>query len=224
MDYVLVEDQVSVIQGPGPWKHRFIQSDVDNLDIEYTVSPTEPGGYLKIADNLEVYPASIETPSFDSLYQELIGPSWTFTNGVARGIYTVKDRDINQIKGHLKNLLAAERYKKEVAGIKLVVQDVEVTLETDRDIRNIFVQKYSLMGDNDTSEWKFPETWLTLTKLDLGIIIATGAAYIQAQFDWEKGFVDQIDSAETIESLKSIKDSFLPPLQNDSGPAARNRE
>jgi len=224
MDYVLVEDQVSVLYGPGPWKHRFIQNDVDNLEIDYKVSPTEPGSYLKIADNLEVYPASVTIPPFDGNYQELSGPFWVFDNQVASGTYTVKDRDLTQIKGNLKNILAAERYKKEVAGVKLVVQGVEVTLETDRDIRNLFVQKYSLMGEGDTSGWKFPEAWLTLTKEDLGIIIATGAAYIQAQFDWEKNFVDQLDAATSIEELKVIKDTFCPPQVNERGLPSRNRE
>ena len=60
------------------------------------------------------------------------------------------------------------------------------------------------MGDTDTVVWKFPETWLTLTKAELSSVVIAGAAYIQAQFDWEKSVADSIDAAATVDDLKAI--------------------
>jgi hypothetical protein len=91
-----------------------------------------------------------------------------------------------------------------VAGTKTTIQDLEVTLDTSRDGRNVFIQKYTLMGEDDVVNWKFPEGWLTLTKTELGVAVATGAAHIQGAFDWEKAKVEEIEAAETVEALNAI--------------------
>jgi hypothetical protein len=60
------------------------------------------------------------------------------------------------------------------------------------------------MAESDTVNWKFPETWLTLTKTDLSLAVQAGAQYIQSCFDWELNITEQIDLAETKEQLLAI--------------------
>jgi len=60
------------------------------------------------------------------------------------------------------------------------------------------------MGENDTVNWKFPEGWLTLTKVELGAAVSAGAAHIQGSFDWEKAKIEEIEAAETVEVLDAI--------------------
>lgn len=204
MQYILVENKQIVHLGPIFWRHRFIQSELEDLDVDYIVSPTDPEGYVKINDSFEIYPVELETPSYDSTYQQLAGPFWTFENNIASGTYTVVDRELDVIKNDLKALTASERYKKEIAGVKVTVQNTEVTVDTARGSRDIFVQKFGLMVEGDTVNWKFPEAWLLLTKNDLGTIVAAGASHVQASFDWEARIVVEIDTAETIDALKNI--------------------
>lgn len=204
MNYLLVENKQIVHLGPIAWRHRFIQSELEDLDVDYIVSPTEPNGYLRINDSLEIYPVNLENPVFDALYQQLAGPFWTFDNEVATGTYNVLDRDIAGIKGDLKGVAAGERYRKETSGIKLTVQETEVSVATDRDSRNVYAQKLVSMTDNDTVQWKFPQAWLTLTKQELVTVLNSINAYVQTQFDWEIGIVQQIDDAQDIDTLKNI--------------------
>ena len=105
-------------------------------------------------------------------------------------------------------MVAVKRYVKEVAGTKATVQNTEVTVDTSREGRNVFVQKYSLMKTGDTVNWKFPEGWLTLTKIELGTIVTAGQTHIQSFFDWEKDYSDQIDAAQTKQDLLDIEESL----------------
>ena len=57
---------------------------------------------------------------------------------------------------------------------------------------------------------KFPEGWFTVTKAELGAVIAGGFTYIQEQFVWEKTFVDRIDATVSIEELKAIYEELNP--------------
>jgi hypothetical protein len=204
MAFLLVEDRQSVLLGPMDWRQRFFQGELDDLEVDYKVPPVLTG-YLRINDQLEIFPIVESTvPEHDPQFDQLAGPFWTFDNEEARGIYTRLDLNIDVIKSNLKNIAAAGRYRRENTPTTVTVQGTAVTLDVSRDNRNIFVQKYMMMGDADTVGWKFPETWLTLSKAELGSVIATGAAYIQAQFDWEKSIADSIDAASTADELKAI--------------------
>jgi hypothetical protein len=173
------------------------------LEIEYVVSPVEPNEYVKINDALEIYPVTgLEVPVHHSDYQQLAGPFWTFTD-VAHGTYNVVDRPFDVIKNTLKAQVSSERYRKEIAGIKLTIQDTEVSVATDRDSRNIYTQKLVTMGD-DVVQWKFSEAWLTLNKQELTQMLVDVNSHVQQQFDWESNIINQIDLAETVEQLKEI--------------------
>jgi hypothetical protein len=202
MRYLLVEDR-TFVHLCIDWNQRFFQSELNNMGVDFGVPPV--GGYIKINDNLEFIPLTEdEIPSYDPLYEYLAGPVYTYLADQAKETYTKFEDKIENIRPKLKAIVAAERYRRECLGVVVNVQDIDITVETDRETRNIFVQKYMLMGENDVSAWKFPEGWLNINKAELGYIIFNGATYIQNQFNWEQEMSDQIDAATTIAELKTL--------------------
>lgn len=208
MQYLLVENKQIVHLGPVFWNYRFIRSELEDLGIDYMLSPEEPSGHFVVNETpdtvFEIYPVNLKQPSYDSTYQQLLGPIWTFSDNIANGTYNVIDRDIVAIKNDLKSVAANERYKKEVSGIKLTIQDTEVSIATDRESRNVYTQKLVSMSESDTIQWKFPEVWLTLTRQELVSVLNSINTYVQTQYDWEVNIVEQINSAQDIETLKNI--------------------
>jgi hypothetical protein len=196
-----------VIIGPKEWNRSFFAFRFQQLKIATPPMPrTAPSTMpFNLDENTKIVPATVVYEEINPMVQHHRGPIWEIGEDTATATYAATDTPIDQAKGNFRNQAADERYKKEVAGTKITIQDLEVSLDTSRDGRNIFLQKYSLMGDDDTSNWKFPEGWLTLTKAELGLIVMTGAAHIQSAFDWEKSINDKIDAAETAEELLAIE-------------------
>ena len=84
MNYLLVENRQSgnpsILLGPIVWKPRFIQSEIDDLEVDYKVPPAEQG-YIKINDNLEIIPVIEATDAGeDPLYEGLAGPFYNYTD------------------------------------------------------------------------------------------------------------------------------------------------
>jgi hypothetical protein len=219
MSYVITHNG-RVILGPyGEWKPNYMnavikrdtnqdvsigKADVDNL-------PLDLGNGIIVRNAVEVH------PEIDTRIQRFDGPFWTFTAGLGTATYTVVDKPLDQVRGEMKEKLAQRRYEKEIAGTKATIQGQEVTVETDRDTRNIFIQALMLMGDTDTRSWKFPKDgiWLTLNKADLTAIVTAGAAYIQTQFDWEESTGALIDTAVTAQDLLSLYPEVEPPATTE---------
>jgi hypothetical protein len=204
--YALIHKQ-TVLSGPREWNRAFFQTILKNKKIQGEEIPKKPVSDLPftINEDTRIVQAEIEKPRINPLVEYHQGPSWNLENDVAIAIYEVIDTPIEFAKNNLKKIVADVRYSKEVAGTKATVQDLEVTVDTSRDGKNIFVQKYVLMGDAETVKWKFPEGWLTLTKSQLGDVVSAGEAHIQSAFDWENDYSDQIDAVATKQDLLAIK-------------------
>lgn len=221
MAYILVENRQIVHLGPFEWnKHRMLQSELNDLEVTYTVSPTE-SGYIKINNNFEIFPITgISYPEdYDSLYHDLAGPYWTYADKSASGAYTHIDKPLSDIRSMITQTAARLRYDKESLGTQVEIRPgVMVTADTSREGRQIFTQVYGIMQDGATVDWKFPEGWMTITKDELGTVIMGGAAYIQTQFDWEKGYADRAEAATTVVELKAIYDELVPPPSSNNRP------
>lgn len=209
-DYVLVENRQIIHLGPMGWKPRMFQSELQDLEVDFTLPPAEPG-YLQINESIEIFPVAMDYIDYNPLFDELVGPFWRYEDNVAHGYYTKQDGNIDSIKGNMKNIVAGLRYNKEQTPFQYTIQGQTVTVDASRENRNVFVQKYQFMTDTDTVDWKFPETWLTLTKPELGELVNAGATYIQEQFNWEKGYVDRIEAVTSIDELKFIHAELFPP-------------
>jgi hypothetical protein len=212
--YVLANNN-HVLNGPRAWNYRSFESTLEeDLEIEYKLPLTKTDEeIITIDENTHIYPARYEYPAYNQKTEYLHGPFWDFSTGTAIGTFEILPIQIEFIKQSLKQKVAANRYIKENAGTKITIQDTEVSIDTSRDNRNIFVQKYLLMNDTDTIQWKFPETWLTLSKQELGLVVTAADAYIQAQFDWEVTKGIEIDSKTTAEELNLVDiGDPVPPI------------
>lgn len=210
-NYILVENRQIVHLGPIPWRHRFIQSELDDLEVSYTVSPVEQG-YVRINDNFEIFPVGEALGDMgDPKWEDPVGPTWEFINDTAIPTYSKIDKPLDQVRQFIKSDVAAKRYIKEAAGTPVTIREgVTVTADTSRDGRAIFVQVYATLPDGATVDWKFPEGWFNITKEELGAVIAGGFTYIQDQFNWEKTYTDRVDVAVDMTELKAIYDELNP--------------
>lgn len=210
MNYLLVENKQIVHLGPVPWKHRFIQAELDDLEVYFNVNPTETG-YVKINDKFELIPLVEDiTPDYDIIYHHLAGPFYTYNEQpdgtfTATMTHTIHDNPLESIKGHFKQIVANERYRKENMGTTANVQGQIVTVDTSRENRNTLVQAFLLMSNTDTINWKFPEGFITLSYSEIESVVATGALYIQAQFDWEVAKNAELDACTSVEEIKAVE-------------------
>lgn len=236
--YLLIENRQIVHLGPVDWRPRFIQSEIEDLGIYFTVPPTEQG-YIRLSDNVELIPVvDFESPVIDPNFEMPVGPTWNFNDVLLEGpekkvrsssaiaVYDKKDKPLEEVRQTIINLTASIRYNKEQLGTKVVIRPevldennnivspaIEVTADTSRDGRAIFVQVYSTMADGATVDWKFPEGWFNITKEELGLVIAGGFTYIQEQFVWEKSIIDRVYMAADMAELKAIYDEINPVLE-----------
>ena len=203
--YVLVNNN-QVINGPRAWNYRSFESTLEEdleIIIKLPMSKTDEE-IIVIDENTKIYASELVYQNFNNKIEHLHGPFWDFTSGKAIGTFQIVENSIVSIKNTLKALVAENRWRKEIAGTTATIQNMEVIVNTTRDGRDIFFQKYMLMGENDTVQWKFSKSWLTLTKLDIGIAVTAGATYIQSQFEWETTKISEIDACVTAQELDLI--------------------
>ena len=215
MIYLLVENREIVHLGPMEWRPRFIQSELNDLEIYFTIGQTE-AGYININGVFELIPIVADiTPAYDPLWHTLAGPFYTYdeqSDGTigATMTHTVTDNTLDGILPYLKQQVATERYRRENAGTTAVVQGQTVTIDTSRDNRNTLVQAFLLMSDTDTVNWKFPEGFLNLTYTDVETVVKTGALYVQDQFNWEVAKNVELDACTNLDDLRIVSRSIAP--------------
>lgn len=204
--YVLVSNG-RVLNGPRAWSFRSFQNTLqEELNITYNlpVAKTD-NAVIHINDTVKIYPAVLDDSApYNSKTQYLDGPYWDFSNDIATGTFTAKYHDLEHLKLHLKSIVAANRYAKEISGTTCTIQNSLVNVSTSRDTRGNYVQRYLIMGDNDTIDWKFDTFWMSLTKSDMATIVQCIESHIQQQFDWEANKSIEIDLATTHQELDTI--------------------
>jgi len=206
-----------VIVGPMEWNRGIFQGSLAKEQIQVQLPRVPPDTWpLTVNSDAFIAPVQENRPDMNPMVEYYYGPLWDIQSDLVIANYDVLDQPIESCRLTFKAQAAEERYRQETSGVQHQVQGVTVTLDTSRDGRNIFVQKLSFMADSDTVNWKFPETWLLLTKSDLAGIVQAGAAHIQSCFDWEKGISDQIDAAQNKQELLAIQ--ILPITGADSQP------
>lgn len=202
--YAVIYDN-RVLVGPMNWNRGMFQGALERKGIQYPLPRTAPDNLpLTINEHAKIMRVDEIRPAMNPLVEFYYGPLWDITEETAIANYEVHDSPIESMRYNLKQVAAQERYKREVLGTTTTIQEQTVTIDTNRGARDIFVQKYLLMSDTDTVNWKFPEGWLTLTKQDLGTAVQAGAQYIQSCFDWELNIAEQIDLAQTKQDLLAI--------------------
>ncbi len=212
--YVLTHND-QVLLGPIGWNSRMFNSVIEE-DTEI-VTNILPSDFKNVPLDLESGLKIRETKETRDVINPKIemhnGPFWTFDAAFGTANFIKVDKPLDLIKSELKALLASERYRREQLGTKVTIQNIEVTIDTARGSRDVFVQQYLLMPVDGTTTWKFPEGWLTLTKADLGACVSAGVTHVQAQFGWEAAIVVQIESAidaATLDALEIVEPTAVP--------------
>jgi hypothetical protein len=198
-----------VIVGPMDWNRAIFQGSLEKEGVAAGIPRVAPE-VLPYIINEDVKIALVEEqrPEINPMVEYHYGPQWDLSGEKAVAVYEVIDTLVEFARYNFKVKAAEARWKKETAGTAISIQGVEVSLDTSRDGRNIFIQKYSIMAEEEVVNWKFSEGWLALTKSDLRSIVSAGSNYIQACFDWEKTINDAIDAASTKEELLVIGDQI----------------
>ena len=215
--YLLVENKQIIHLGPIAWRPRFFQSELDDQEINFKISPAEPElGYVNINDSFEIFAIITDSQpeGYDPRYYDLAGPYYTYVDNQAHSRHDMVLKPISQVQEQLKQITMNLRYQKEIAGTKVTIQGTEVSVDTNRGSRDVFVQQYMLMPADQTTIWKFPEVWLTLTKADLGACVAAGVTHVQAAFNWESSTVASIMAASTMSELQALELEINPAPVN----------
>ena len=191
---------------PTSWKPRYIASVIEqDYDVKVVLTSSDEHRVpFDITPEIRILRTEESRPEINSLIETYDGPFWTIQPTKAIATYTKRQLPIDMIKDELKKTLASKRYDKECTPIKMTVNDTEVSVETDRYTRNIFMQAVLFMRDDEVRKWKFPEGWIDLSKQELLNIVYTAAAKIQSDFDWEESLAKQIDAASTPQELLDI--------------------
>jgi hypothetical protein len=176
----------------------------DDTEIITNIQPSDVNEVpLDLGNGIKIRSCSDFYPQLNSKIQMYNGPFWTFNDNVGLASYVAVDKPLDLVRQELKAIVANERWVEEQAGTKAIIQSQEVTVDTARGIRDIFIQQFLLLPENATSQWKFPEGWMNVTKSDLGICVGAGVAHVQSAFNWEAMLVSQIDSS-TLQELNDL--------------------
>jgi hypothetical protein len=197
--------QNNVVLGPMKWnRFRFQNFLMEEHEIT-TILPKLNESVIVVNEDCTIYPVqTTPDPQFNSTTQMLNGPFWQFTDTEAISSYKVRQLNIDAVKNMMKARAAKERYRKEISGTTATIQGKTVTLSTDRDSRTTINNTYLITDSADTVQWKFSSAWLTLSKEELALMVATINAHVQEQFTWELEKVTEIDSCTTSEELATI--------------------
>lgn len=203
-----------VVLGPLAWAQKYF---TDVLKIRYRVSANIPSVApesfpYKIDDNTEIYEVNEDRPHIDSMIQQYHGPHWDISQNPVVARYDIVDLDIKSARTNFKHKAAFERYKKEVSGTTITIQDTKVKLSTARNNVNVFTQKLLILQDGETCKWKFGEQWLELTKEDLVSIIKAITDHVQSAFDWEADIHNKLDGINVLKDLHNVEIVEKPEL------------
>ncbi len=195
------------------WNRAMFEGTLERLNKVYNLPRLDPTDLpMLIDDETRVCRATITEPSYIQKIQYLHGPFWDLNQPTVVGTYQVKETPLELVKNTLKVDIAAERYVKENSGVKITIQEKEVTLDTNREIRNVYFQKLSLLEEGETIHWKFPEGWIDINKEELTEMTKAVMSHVQSAFDWELDTIKEIESAEYTRDLtKFVVDNGNPP-------------
>lgn len=205
--YVVTQHN-KIILGPIDWDASYIaavlQNDLD-LDNRPKVLPSDVFRVpFHILPDVYVRNAVIDVPTYNKKIQKFGGVDWTFDEQNAYANYTVIDKDVDEVKGELKNIVSSKRWDRENSGTSLEIQGITVNVTTSRDQRRVFVDKLIAMQDGDVSSWKFEEQWINLTKADITNIVRAIDRAVQDAFDWENNKINQINNCTSLTELDQL--------------------
>lgn len=193
----------NVILGPMRWnRFRFENEIQEECEVSVTLENRNDEMVPVIVSNeIKILPVQgTPEPNYNSKIQFLNGPFWQFTDTHAIMSYRPEYLSIEAVKNTLKEKTAAERWKKENAGVTVSLNGVEYKFSTSKENRAL-LQSLVSTGAN----WKFDrDTWVQFTSAQIQVILNSVLSYVQECFAWEFYKIAEIDQCTTLQQLDAI--------------------
>jgi hypothetical protein len=204
MQFLLLEKPNFIHVGPKEYHRNYFKYSLEeDLGLENVDLPQTLESRLVINENVEIVPCVLTTPNYNAKIEMLEGPYWDFSNPeLAQGTYNVIPKPVSLVQSELKARVADNRWRKEVSGVKVTIQGTEVSVSTNRDSRDVFIQALMLGTENKT--WKFPEGFLVLSLSDIRAIVNAIDTHVQEAFNWERTKDDEIMGTQDLAVLDAI--------------------
>lgn len=205
----IISHKNRVVLGILPWKASYFMTVLKSRHRVDSILPIEEPDESVFPmqidqDTIIQRCVEIERPTINPYVEQYEGPFFETVGSIATAAYQVKDLPLDDAKYNVKQLLANQRYDKEIEGT--VVNGVSIP--TDRDARNTVIMAYVGMQENSTIEWKFPEGWRTLTKTDMANIVAAINTHVQGAFLEEQTKASLVDSCTTKQQILDL--NYIP--------------
>lgn len=193
--------------GPRDWSYWIFRNYLTENNLDFSELPyifSEP----IITENWKILPITqLDLPERDPLFEDYAGPYWTVYDTYITGYCDKVNIPVHIIQGNMKNIVAANRYEVEIAGIEYTFTDnTTVEIYTSREDRSVYLDALIVMGDTDTIDFKFKNgIFKTVTKSDLQAIVTLGSQHIKNVFAWEAAKIQEITDTQTFDALKLIE-------------------
>lgn len=208
MEIALINNN-SLILGPMGFNVRYINSELEDLEVEERISPQSYTDLpIHFSDN-ETHLVLIEkvVPENDTKYHNIGNFTWEITkeNDVPVKVlltYPIIDKTLEEVKELRKQEVSPYRREKENTTISVNLNGTSVEVSTSREERLLLASK--LAASPGPHNFKFKNTWLEITTEQLQTIVSEIDVKVQEAFDWELSKLQEIDACETIESVYDV--------------------
>ena len=208
MEIALINNN-SLILGPMGFNVRYINSELEDLEVEERISPQSYTDLpIHFSDN-ETHLVLIEkvVPENDTKYHNIGNFTWEITkeNDVPVKVlltYPIIDKTLEEVKELRKQEVSPYRREKENTTISVNLNGTSVEVSTSREERLLLASKLSAAPG--PHNFKFSNTWLEITTEQLQTIVSEIDVKVQEAFDWELSKLQEIDACETIDSVYDV--------------------
>jgi hypothetical protein len=208
MEIALINNN-SLILGPMGFNVRYINSDLEDLEVEERISPQSYTDLpIHFSDN-QTHLVLIEkvVPENDAKYHNIGNFTWEIIkeNEVPVKVlltYPIIDKTLEEVKELRKQEVSPYRREKENTTISVNINGTSVEVSTSREERLLLASKLSAAPG--PHNFKFKNTWLEITTEQLQTIVSEIDVKVQEAFDWELSKLQEIDACETIDSVYDV--------------------
>lgn len=222
--YSLVHNS-QLILGPIQYNYRLINGEIEDLELNYKVSPRDYENVpitIDVATKTYLIPAVQFIPEYDSRFQSVGNSVWSIIeeNDIPIRVefnYSVGDKTLEQIKVEYKSLVAPIRWEKENKILTLTINNTEVQVSTSREERSQLVNKKISCPDlqTGTHNYKFlNNVWMEIGCTEIDYILEQIDHEVQEAFDWELAKYIEIDACTTKEDVYNVvlREPPIPPV------------
>jgi hypothetical protein len=208
MEITLISND-SLILGPIGFNVRMINSELEGLELEERVTPSS---YTEVpihfSDNsTHILPVEKILQSYDPKYYNIGNFTWNIIKEDEIPVkvvfeYPLISRTLEEIKEIRKQEVKLIRKQKQNTKITLTIDGTEIQVSTSVEERTSLSNKLSVA--DAPYNYKFNDTWVVITKVELQDILSSIDIVVQGAFDWEFSKTQEIDNCNTIEEVYSV--------------------